>query len=217
MALRPGRSGGVCCPAAGPAGGVLMRRRRPGLVGRPQRSRRCRDRSVPRLEHAAREGIGVPPVFDPFMFDNPITTSRTSTGPVGDLWLIPLMSAIPPRPRGMRGRRRPCAGSRADRRQRRGHVPRRPREPLPARPRRGLTGIERRVCYRSRRSGRNAAPERIEAFRVVLFMGVRGRSREGLGVPSVVGTRPSGPSPGAGPGAGATGSARRRGARRCRG
>ncbi len=65
--------------------------------------------------------------------------------------------------------------------------------------------------------GRKSAPERIEVLRVVLLMRVRGRPREGRGVPSVVGTTPICPSAVAAPGAGAAGSAPRRGARRCRG
>src|SRR6059058_5916941 len=42
-----------------------------------------------RLEHAARHGIGMSPVFDVFMFDDAITASPSSTGPVGDLRLFP--------------------------------------------------------------------------------------------------------------------------------
>src|SRR5690349_12605044 len=44
---------------------------------------------VTRLEHAATRGIGMSPVFDVFMFDDAITASPASTGPVGDLRLIP--------------------------------------------------------------------------------------------------------------------------------
>src|SRR3954470_23709847 len=44
---------------------------------------------VARLEHAARAGIGMSPVFDVFMFDDAITASPSSTGPVGDLRLFP--------------------------------------------------------------------------------------------------------------------------------
>jgi glutamine synthetase len=44
---------------------------------------------VARLEHAARAGIGMSPVFDVFMFDDAITVSPSSTGPVGDLRLFP--------------------------------------------------------------------------------------------------------------------------------
>jgi glutamine synthetase len=43
---------------------------------------------VARLEHAAGHGIGMSPVFDVFMFDDGITTSPSSTGPVGDLRLF---------------------------------------------------------------------------------------------------------------------------------
>ena len=51
----------------------------------------ARVKAVPlgRLEHAAREGIGMSPVFDVFMFDDAITASPSSTGPVGDLRLHP--------------------------------------------------------------------------------------------------------------------------------
>lgn len=44
---------------------------------------------VARLEHAASQGIGMSPVFDVFMFDDAITASPSSTGPVGDLRLFP--------------------------------------------------------------------------------------------------------------------------------
>jgi glutamine synthetase len=44
---------------------------------------------VARLENAARHGIGMSPVFDVFMFDDAITASPNSTGPVGDLRLFP--------------------------------------------------------------------------------------------------------------------------------
>jgi glutamine synthetase len=44
---------------------------------------------VARLEHAARRGIGMSPVLDVFMFDDAITASPSSTGPVGDLRLFP--------------------------------------------------------------------------------------------------------------------------------
>ena len=44
---------------------------------------------VARLEHAASHGIGMSPVFDVFMFDDAITASPSSTGPVGDLRLFP--------------------------------------------------------------------------------------------------------------------------------
>jgi glutamine synthetase len=43
---------------------------------------------VERLEHAATHGIGMSPVFDVFMFDDAITASPSSTGPVGDLRLF---------------------------------------------------------------------------------------------------------------------------------
>jgi glutamine synthetase len=44
---------------------------------------------VGRLEHAAENGIGMSPVFDVFMFDDAVTSSPSSTGPVGDLRLFP--------------------------------------------------------------------------------------------------------------------------------
>src|SRR3954454_3920948 len=44
---------------------------------------------VARVEQAAGAGIGMSPVFDVFMFDDAITASPSSTGPVGDLRLFP--------------------------------------------------------------------------------------------------------------------------------
>jgi glutamine synthetase len=44
---------------------------------------------VDRLPHAAEHGVGMSPVFDVFMFDDAITESPSSTGPVGDLRLVP--------------------------------------------------------------------------------------------------------------------------------
>jgi glutamine synthetase len=44
---------------------------------------------VGRLENALTHGIGMSPVLDVFMFDDAITTSSSSTGPVGDLRLFP--------------------------------------------------------------------------------------------------------------------------------
>jgi glutamine synthetase len=44
---------------------------------------------VSRLEHAVQHGVGMSPVFDVFMFDDGITASPSSTGPVGDLRLFP--------------------------------------------------------------------------------------------------------------------------------
>jgi glutamine synthetase len=51
----------------------------------------ARVKTVPlaRLAHAATHGIGMSPVFDVFMFDDAITASPSSTGPVGDLRLFP--------------------------------------------------------------------------------------------------------------------------------
>jgi glutamine synthetase len=50
-----------------------------------------RVKSVPiaRLEHAAAWGVGMSPVFDVFLLDDSITTSRHVGGPVGDLRLFP--------------------------------------------------------------------------------------------------------------------------------
>src|SRR5205814_6948323 len=49
-----------------------------------------RVKAVPigRLPDAAEHGIGMSPVFDVFMFDDAITSSPSSTGPVGDLRLF---------------------------------------------------------------------------------------------------------------------------------
>jgi len=51
----------------------------------------ARVKTVPiaRLELAARNGVGMAPVFDVMMFDDAITSSPSSTGPVGDLRLFP--------------------------------------------------------------------------------------------------------------------------------
>ncbi len=49
---------------------------------------------VARLEHAVRHGIGMSPVFDVFMFDDAITSSPSSTGPVGDLRLFPDLAQL---------------------------------------------------------------------------------------------------------------------------
>ncbi|OLB76616.1 MAG: glutamine synthetase [Actinobacteria bacterium 13_2_20CM_2_71_6] len=50
-----------------------------------------RVKSVPvnRLEHAARWGVGMSPVFDVFCVDDSVTTSRHIGGPAGDLRLYP--------------------------------------------------------------------------------------------------------------------------------
>jgi hypothetical protein len=74
----------------------------------------------------------------------------------------------------------------------------------------------RRTARRDR-PGQAPIGDRPTSRDCVLLRRVRGRSRVGRGVPSVVGTRPSGPSAVAAPGGGAAGSAPRRGARRCRG
>jgi glutamine synthetase len=44
---------------------------------------------VSRLEHVVQHGIGMSPVSDVFMFDDAISASPSSTGPVGDLRLFP--------------------------------------------------------------------------------------------------------------------------------
>jgi glutamine synthetase len=51
----------------------------------------ARVKTVPlaRLQTAVTDGIGMSPVFDVFMFDDAITASPSSTGPVGDLRLFP--------------------------------------------------------------------------------------------------------------------------------
>ena len=56
----------------------------------------ARVKTVPlaRLEHAASQGIGMSPVFDVFMFDDAITASPSSTGPVGDLRLFPDLEGL---------------------------------------------------------------------------------------------------------------------------
>lgn len=50
---------------------------------------RCKAIPVERLAHAATDGVGMSPVFDVFIFDDAITASPNSTGPVGDLRLFP--------------------------------------------------------------------------------------------------------------------------------
>src|SRR5512144_1688094 len=47
-----------------------------------------------RLGHAVQHGIGMSPVFDVFMFDDAITASPSSTGPVGDLRLFPDLERV---------------------------------------------------------------------------------------------------------------------------
>jgi glutamine synthetase len=51
---------------------------------------------VTRLGHAAAWGIGASPVFDVFLLDDSITTSKYSGGPVGDLRLYPDLDRISP-------------------------------------------------------------------------------------------------------------------------
>jgi glutamine synthetase len=51
---------------------------------------------VHRLEHAAAWGIGASPVFDVFLFDDSITTSRYIGGPAGDLRLHPDLDRLRP-------------------------------------------------------------------------------------------------------------------------
>jgi glutamine synthetase len=56
----------------------------------------ARVKAVPltRLADAAARGIGMSPVFDVFTFDDGITASPSSTGPVGDLRLFPDLGEI---------------------------------------------------------------------------------------------------------------------------
>jgi glutamine synthetase len=56
----------------------------------------ARVKTVPltRLEQAVQNGIGMSPVFDVFMFDDAITASPSSTGPVGDLRLFPDLAKL---------------------------------------------------------------------------------------------------------------------------
>lgn len=51
----------------------------------------CRVKTVPvrQLEHAAAWGVGAAPCFDLFLVDDSMTDSPWSTGPVGDLRLVP--------------------------------------------------------------------------------------------------------------------------------
>jgi glutamine synthetase len=49
---------------------------------------------VKRLETAARKGVGMSPVFDVLMFDDAVTASPSSTGPVGDLRLFPVLERL---------------------------------------------------------------------------------------------------------------------------
>ena len=55
-----------------------------------------RVKTVPtaRIEHAARWGVGMSPVFDVFCVDDSITTSTHIGGPVGDLRLFPDLDAL---------------------------------------------------------------------------------------------------------------------------
>jgi len=49
-----------------------------------------------RLERAAGWGIGMSPVFDVFVVDDSITTSKHIGGPAGDLRLIPDLERVTP-------------------------------------------------------------------------------------------------------------------------
>lgn len=55
-----------------------------------------RMKAVPlsRFAHAAARGIGMPPVFDVFLLDDSITSSRHAGGPTGDLRLYPDLERI---------------------------------------------------------------------------------------------------------------------------
>ncbi|MGO4751383.1 glutamine synthetase, partial [Streptomyces sp. 2MCAF27] len=57
-----------------------------------------RVKAVPtaRLEHAAQWGVGMSPVFDVFLVDDSITTSRHIGGPDGDLRLFPDLDRLTP-------------------------------------------------------------------------------------------------------------------------
>jgi len=57
-----------------------------------------RVKAVPtgRLRYAAEFGIGMAPVFDVFLVDDSITTSRHIGGPVGDLRLYPDLDKLTP-------------------------------------------------------------------------------------------------------------------------
>jgi glutamine synthetase len=51
---------------------------------------------VTRLERVAGWGVGMSPVFDTFLLDDAITTARFTTGPVGDLRLMPDLTRLTP-------------------------------------------------------------------------------------------------------------------------
>src|SRR5215831_20615430 len=51
---------------------------------------------VGRLERAAGWGIGMSPVFDVFVVDDSITTSKHIGGPAGDLRLMPDLDRVSP-------------------------------------------------------------------------------------------------------------------------
>ena len=51
---------------------------------------------VTRLEHAAAWGVGMSPVFDVFLLDDSVTTSRHIGGPAGDLRLYPDLDRLVP-------------------------------------------------------------------------------------------------------------------------
>src|SRR5262245_60674768 len=55
-----------------------------------------RVKAVPtaRLGHAAAWGVGMSPVFDVFVVDDSITTSRFAGGPAGDLRLFPDLDRV---------------------------------------------------------------------------------------------------------------------------
>ena len=57
-----------------------------------------RVKSIPagRLERAAGWGIGMSPVFDIFVVDDSITTSKHISGPAGDLRLMPDLERVTP-------------------------------------------------------------------------------------------------------------------------
>src|SRR5262245_54348717 len=73
-----------------------------------------RVKTVPlsRFERAAGWGIGMSPVFDVFVVDDSITTSKHIGGPGGDLRLIPDLDRSPRWPASPAGRSRQLTASR---------------------------------------------------------------------------------------------------------
>ncbi|MFF9645810.1 hypothetical protein [Kitasatospora aureofaciens] len=70
---------------------------------KPGRSRTRR----PQLEHTAEYGVDAVPCFDVALADDSSTTTPSSTGPVGDLRLVPDLDRLTPpaaQPGGAAGR-----------------------------------------------------------------------------------------------------------------